>query len=154
MRQGTWTGPRGAVLGVGYRRPFFFAGLRAAALRAGFGAFTLALATRFLDGAFRLAAFLAAGFPAAAFLAAAFLGAAFLTAATLAGALGWHAVALALGATVAALALLAATTGLCVGCLLFKGLASWRGTPLSDAVASFAAGVCVDCQCPGPGRMM
>lgn len=74
------------------------------------------------------------------------VGAAFLTAATLAGVLGWHAVALALGAVVAALALLAATTGLCVGCLLFKGLARWRGTPLSDAVASFAAGVCADCQ--------
>jgi Domain of unknown function (DUF4395) len=80
------------------------------------------------------------------------VGATFLTAATLAGALGWHAVALALGGVVAALALLAATTGLCVGCLLFKGIASWRGTPLTDAVASFAASVCAECQVlPGHG---
>lgn len=74
------------------------------------------------------------------------VGATFLTAATLAGALGWHAVALVLGATVAALALLAAATGLCAGCLLFKGLARWRGTPLPDPLAGFAASVCAECQ--------
>jgi hypothetical protein len=74
------------------------------------------------------------------------VGATFLTAATLAGALGWQAAALALGGTVAALALLAATTGLCVGCLLFKAIASWRGAPLGDVVSRFAATVCADCQ--------
>lgn len=74
------------------------------------------------------------------------VGLVFLSAATLAGALGWGSLALVLGGLVAALALLAATTGLCVGCLLFKGLARLRGTPLSDAVAAFAATVCVDCQ--------
>ena len=74
------------------------------------------------------------------------VGATFLTAATLAGALGWHAVALALGGLVSALALLAAATGLCVGCLLFKRIATWRGRPLGDAVAAFATRVCADCQ--------
>ena len=74
------------------------------------------------------------------------VGVTFLGAAALAGALGWHAVALGLGGVVAALALLAATTGICAGCLLFKGLAAWRGSPLTDAVAAFAASVCADCQ--------
>jgi hypothetical protein len=74
------------------------------------------------------------------------VGATFLTAATLAGALGWVTLALLLGGLVAALALLAASTGLCVGCLMFKGIARLRGTPLSDAVAAFATTVCVDCQ--------
>jgi hypothetical protein len=74
------------------------------------------------------------------------VGATFLTAATLAGALGWITLALVLGGLVAALALLAASTGLCVGCLMFKGIARLRGKPLSDAVAAFAATVCVDCQ--------
>ena len=74
------------------------------------------------------------------------VGATFLGAATLAGVVGWKPVALALGGTVAALALLAAATGLCVGCLLFKGFASWRGRPLADAVAAFATSVCADCQ--------
>jgi len=74
------------------------------------------------------------------------VGLAFLTAATLAGALGWSTVALVLGGLVAALALLAAATGLCVGCLMFKGLARLRGAPLSDAVAAFATSVCADCQ--------
>jgi len=74
------------------------------------------------------------------------VGATFLSAATLAGALGWSTLALVLGGLVAALALLAATTGLCVGCLMFKGLARLRGAPLSDAVAAFAATVCAECQ--------
>ena len=74
------------------------------------------------------------------------VGATFLSAATLAGALGWSTIALVLGGMVAALALLAATTGLCVGCLLFKGLARLRGAPLSDAVAAFATSVCAGCQ--------
>jgi hypothetical protein len=74
------------------------------------------------------------------------VGATFLTAATVAGLLGFTRISLVLGGLVATLALLAATTGLCVGCLLFKGLAAWRGRPLSDAVAAFAASVCADCQ--------
>jgi len=74
------------------------------------------------------------------------VGATFLSAATLAGALGWSTIALVLGGMVAALALLAATTGLCVGCLLFKGLARLRGAPLSDAVTAFATSVCAECQ--------
>jgi len=74
------------------------------------------------------------------------VGATFLSAATLAGALGWSTLALVLGGLVAALALLAATTGLCVGCLMFKGLAHLRGAPLSDAVAAFATTVCAECQ--------
>jgi hypothetical protein len=74
------------------------------------------------------------------------VGVTFLTAATLAGALGWATLALVLGGLVAALALLAATTGLCVGCLMFKGLARLRGAPLGDAVAAFATSVCADCQ--------
>jgi hypothetical protein len=73
------------------------------------------------------------------------VGATFLTAATLAGVLGWGTAALALGGLVAALALLAASTGLCVGCLMFQGLARLRGRPLSDAVAAFATTVCGDC---------
>jgi hypothetical protein len=74
------------------------------------------------------------------------VGATFLSAATLAGLLGWQDAALALGAMVAALALLAAATGICVGCLMFKGISRWRGRPLTDAVERFAATVCADCQ--------
>jgi hypothetical protein len=74
------------------------------------------------------------------------VGLTFLSAATLSGALGWSTLALVLGGLVAALALLAATTGVCVGCLLFKGLARLRGAPLSDAVAAFATTVCAECQ--------
>jgi hypothetical protein len=74
------------------------------------------------------------------------VGATFLSAATLAGLLGWQAVALALGGVVSALALLAATTGICVGCLMFKGISRWRGRPLTDAVERLAASVCADCQ--------
>jgi hypothetical protein len=73
------------------------------------------------------------------------VGVTFLTAATLAGALGWTTLALVLGGLVAALALLAASSGLCVGCLMFKGIARLRGKPLSDAVAAFATTVCADC---------
>jgi hypothetical protein len=83
------------------------------------------------------------------------VGATVLAAATLAGALGWHAAALALGGLVSGLALLAASTGICVGCLLFRGLATWRGTPLADSVAAFATSACADCQAlparAGPG---
>jgi hypothetical protein len=74
------------------------------------------------------------------------VGATFLSAATLAGLLGWQDAALALGAMVAALALVAAATGLCVGCLMFKGISRWRGQPLTDAVERFASTVCADCQ--------
>jgi hypothetical protein len=73
------------------------------------------------------------------------VGVTFLSAATLAGALGWTTLALVLGGLVAALALLAASSGLCVGCLMFKGIARLRGKPLSDAVAAFATTVCADC---------
>jgi hypothetical protein len=52
-----------------------------------------------------------------------------LTAASLAYAVGWTAVGSALGALVAALALLAAATGLCAGCEAYK-LGCWlRGEP-------------------------
>jgi len=79
------------------------------------------------------------------------VGATFLSAATLAGLLGWQPVALALGGVVSALALLAATTGFCVGCLLFRGISQWRGRPLADAVGPFAASVCAGCQAlPAP----
>ena len=48
------------------------------------------------------------------------VGVVFLTAASIAFAAGWDAVGIALGAIVAALALLAATTGLCTGCEIYK----------------------------------
>ncbi len=55
------------------------------------------------------------------------VGVAFLSAATLAHALGATTVGWALGLIVAALALIAATTGLCVGCELYKIGAHLRG---------------------------
>lgn len=57
------------------------------------------------------------------------VGAVFLSAATLAYAVGWEALGLGLGATVAALALLAAVTGFCAGCNAYKLLARLRGKP-------------------------
>jgi hypothetical protein len=48
------------------------------------------------------------------------VGVVFLTAASIAFAAGWETVGSALGAIVAALALLAATTGLCTGCEIYK----------------------------------
>ncbi len=55
------------------------------------------------------------------------VGVAFLGSATLAHALGLSAVGWALGLIVAALALLAATTGLCVGCEIYRIAARIRG---------------------------
>ena len=48
------------------------------------------------------------------------VGVIFLTAASIAFAAGWNTVGTVLGAIVAALALLAATTGLCTGCEVYK----------------------------------
>jgi hypothetical protein len=48
------------------------------------------------------------------------VGVVFLTAASIAFAAGWEAAGTALGAVVAALALLAATTGFCTGCEMYK----------------------------------
>jgi Domain of unknown function (DUF4395) len=86
-----------------------------------------------------------------------------LTAATLAWAVGWPAVGVALGLLVAALALLAATTGLCVGCELYRIGARLRGVrrreidrvelaelgvPLGrgDVVVAFGHPLCTDCR--------
>ncbi len=55
------------------------------------------------------------------------LGAAFLWGATATSALGLHRVGAALGALVAALALLAAATGFCAGCVLYRVAARVRG---------------------------
>lgn len=90
------------------------------------------------------------------------VGAAFLWSATLASAAGLQTVGLALGGTVAALALLAATTGLCVGCVLYKVGARLRGlrngsiehvdlaelgvAPGRTAVVQFTHPLCADCQ--------
>jgi hypothetical protein len=52
-----------------------------------------------------------------------------LTAAVLAYAAGWHAVGAALGLLVATLALLAAVTGFCTGCELYKLSCRLRGEP-------------------------
>lgn len=90
------------------------------------------------------------------------VGAAFLWSATAAGALGLPRLALALGGTVAALALLAAATGLCVGCALYtvgarlRGIRSLRvrhldlaelGAPAGEpVVVQFTHPLCADCQ--------
>jgi hypothetical protein len=55
------------------------------------------------------------------------LGAVFLTAASVAHATGFHRVGTVLGALVAGLALLAVTTGLCVGCEMYRLVARFRG---------------------------
>jgi hypothetical protein len=90
------------------------------------------------------------------------VGAVFLWSATLAGALGLGTVSLVLGGIVAALALLAAVTGLCVGCVLYRVAAQVRGVhslkvhhvDLSElgvpagqgAVVQFTHPLCSDCQ--------
>ena len=90
------------------------------------------------------------------------VGAGFLGAATLAHVLGWHALGDVLGGTVAALALLAATTGFCLGCSLYRGWALLRGirgrtpghidlaevgaAPGRDTVVQFTHPLCGDCQ--------
>lgn len=90
------------------------------------------------------------------------VGAVFLWSATAASAAGLPRLGLALGGTVAALALLAATTGLCVGCVLYRlgaGLRGVRelkvhaidlaelGVPAGQrAVVQFTHPLCADCQ--------
>ncbi len=90
------------------------------------------------------------------------VGAVFLWAATLASAAGLRPVGLALGAIVAALALLAATTGFCAGCVLYRIAAQVRGVrkglvdrvDLAElgvvsgqgAIVQFTHPLCADCQ--------
>jgi hypothetical protein len=90
------------------------------------------------------------------------VGAFFLWSATLASAVGLGAVGAVLGGVVAALALLAAGTGLCVGCALYRMGARLRGlkngvierVDLSElgvpagqpAVVQFTHPLCADCQ--------
>lgn len=90
------------------------------------------------------------------------VGAVFLWAATVASAAGLTGVGVALGGAVAALALLAATTGLCAGCVLYQVVARLRGVrrgvidrvdlaelgvPAGQgAVVQFTHPLCADCQ--------
>jgi len=89
------------------------------------------------------------------------VGAVFLWAATAAGLVGQRALAIALGGTVAALALLAAATGFCTGCILYRIGARARGlrrlrvdrldladlgvSPGHGAVVQFTHPLCSDC---------
>jgi Domain of unknown function (DUF4395) len=85
-----------------------------------------------------------------------------LTSATLAWAVGWTAIGAALGLLVSALALLAAATGLCVGCELYRIGARIRGirrrevdrvelaelgvaAGAGDVVVAFGHPLCTDC---------
>ena len=90
------------------------------------------------------------------------VGAAFLSAATLAYVAGLAAVGAVLGGIVAALALLAAATGLCVGCEVYKLLARVRGVrpgrvaaldlaelgagAVDETVVQFTHPLCSDCR--------
>jgi Domain of unknown function (DUF4395) len=90
------------------------------------------------------------------------VGAAFLSAAALAYLVGLPAVGAVLGGIVGLLALLAATTGLCVGCELYKLLARFRGVRpgqvaavdlaelgggrLDETVVQFTHPLCGDCR--------
>ena len=91
------------------------------------------------------------------------VGVAFLTAATVAHALGLTTIGWALGLLVATLALLAATTGLCVGCEMYKigarlrGIRSGRITHVDlaeldapraagEIVVEFTHPLCTDCR--------
>ncbi len=90
------------------------------------------------------------------------VGAAFLWASTLAHLVGLHAAGNVLAGTVAALALLAATTGFCAGCVIYRGwafvrgvrggipgrldLAEVGGTPGLQAVVQFTHPLCADCR--------
>jgi hypothetical protein len=90
------------------------------------------------------------------------VGAAFLSAATLAYLAGLAAVGAVLGGIVAVLALLAATTGLCVGCEVYKLLARVRGVrpgrvaaldlaelgagAVDETVVQFTHPLCSDCR--------
>jgi Domain of unknown function (DUF4395) len=90
------------------------------------------------------------------------IGFAVLTSATVAWAVGWTAIGAALGLLVAALALLAAATGLCVGCELYRIGARVRGirrrevdrvelaelgvaAGAGDVVVAFGHPLCTDC---------
>ncbi|MBE2254196.1 MAG: DUF4395 family protein [Myxococcus sp.] len=93
------------------------------------------------------------------------LGALFLLSATAAYLLGFPTVGLGLGAMVAVLATLAATTGLCVGCEVYRVLAKLRGVrggaiekldldalgshQQNGAVVLFTHPLCSDCQTLG-----
>ena len=90
------------------------------------------------------------------------VGAVFLWAATAASAVGLRGVGLSLGGIVAALAILAATTGFCAGCVLYRIGARLRGVrtlrlhrldlaelevpPGQGAVVQFTHPLCADCQ--------
>jgi hypothetical protein len=90
------------------------------------------------------------------------VGLGFLGSAAMAHLLGWHALGDVLGGTVAALALLAAATGFCLGCSLYRGWALLRGirgrtpghidlaevgaAPGRDTVVQFTHPLCGDCQ--------
>jgi hypothetical protein len=90
------------------------------------------------------------------------VGAAFLWSSTLAHLAGLHAVGNVLAGTVAALALLAASTGFCAGCSLYRGWAFLRGirgrtpghidlaevggAPGRETVVQFTHPLCADCQ--------
>ncbi len=90
------------------------------------------------------------------------VGAVFLGSAALASALGLRSVGLALGAIVASLALLAATTGFCTGCVLYRIGARLRGVRTGGidrvdlaelgvaagqgAIVQFTHPLCADCQ--------
>ena len=90
------------------------------------------------------------------------VGLVFLSAATLTHIIGFHALGWILGLVVAALALLAATTGLCVGCTIYRLLAHLGGigprvihridldeigaTPTTGLVVQFTYPRCTDCR--------
>src|SRR5574341_760819 len=90
------------------------------------------------------------------------IGLAFLSAASLAHLAGFHGIGWALGLSVAALALLAAATGFCAGCSLYRVAATLRGirgsaldridladlgvAPGTAAVVQFTHPLCSDCQ--------
>ncbi len=90
------------------------------------------------------------------------VGALFLSAATISYAAGLATLGAVLGGMVAALALLAATTGLCVGCEIYKIVAKVRGvhpgspvridllelgaTPNGQVVVQFTHPLCTDCR--------
>jgi len=91
------------------------------------------------------------------------VGAVFLSAATISYLVGWSTLGLALGLIVAGLALLAAITGLCVGCEIYRFAARLRGvraqridsvdlvelgasTAAGEIVVEFTHPLCTDCR--------
>jgi hypothetical protein len=90
------------------------------------------------------------------------IGATFLWSATLAHLAGWHLAGNVLGGMVATLALLAASTGFCAGCTLYRAWAFLRGVrgatpgrvdlaelgapPGREAVIQFTHPLCADCR--------